>query len=148
GGDVIAGGFGDASARGGLHPVRCQPGGALVKSRRHPGDATRGGTRGSILQLRGDLLVGLVDAEREVMGTLVRISGRRGEPAMRRAALRWKRGAVGDGREQRMREPEPAAVEVEDAGLDRFGESLAAPSGGTLDELRARVLRGGGEHDG
>jgi hypothetical protein len=51
GGDVMARGVGDAPARGDVHPGRRQPGGALVQPRRRPGDAARGGTRGSPLQL-------------------------------------------------------------------------------------------------
>ena len=139
-----------ASQRGDVvrtrHPTReVRKVGGRVRSSSHTGPS-----RG-LIECQGNFRVGPVGAKGEVPGTFLRVARQRGESDVERTSLAKRRIYV-DGRgQQGVREPDPTARPLDDAGTLGAGEGRDRPLARTGDlqhQLPGGLRRGGDREQG
>ena len=108
---------------------------SVEQQRRRPGRAARASMSGCILEDRRDALVRLVNRRRQLPGTCLGVAQQLCKSSMYLGPTRRIRRLVRTGREQRVGESDPLAVDLDDPRPEaRYETSLATDSGRCFDD--------------
>lgn len=151
--DLVAGGDGErargqGSAMSGVAARRREGERILGELGRDVGRAPGGGAGRCPIEGRGDGLVGLDGAEREVAGLGLRVVRDLGEPTMEPAQLGRRRGGVHGRSEERMTEPDDCAVDLDEPGPLRPLKLAWHMGDGQQVECPAQLVEGRRRHRG